>query len=78
MGAENTTTRIVQVDVDNAEYNAKIEESAAKGKALRGGGQAEYRNDNYLSSYLLLRGNGNRIFVGFIWRNDAIFLPFTS
>ena len=40
--AENTTTRVVEVQVDNAEaikliadYNAKIEESTAKEKALR-------------------------------------------
>ncbi len=40
--AENTTTRVVEVQVDNAEaikliadYNAKIEESMAKEKALR-------------------------------------------
>ena len=40
--AENTTTRVVEVQVDNAEaikliadYNAKIEESTTKEKALR-------------------------------------------
>ena len=58
--AENTTTRVVEVQVDNAEaikliadYNAKIEESTAKEKALReairrrprGTGEATRRTD---------------------------------
>ena len=49
--AENTTTRVVEVQVDNAEaikliadYNAKIEESTAKEKSPARGDQEKGRS----------------------------------
>ena len=63
--AENTTTRVVEVQVDNAEaikliadYNAKIEESTAKEKALREAikkkGEATAADREELVTYIVL------------------------
>jgi hypothetical protein len=57
--AENTTTRVVEVQVDNAEaikliadYNAKIEESTAKEKALREAIKKKGEETSVLKFYL--------------------------